>query len=205
MFAWHQVPRSDLQGLQLVQSYTSQSGSQHTVWCRIRVALKTAKPSPWPTACAARPWQSRCCNNWPKPPGCRYVRADSLHPSPAPCLAHPHPPRPSPAQILLTRGGCRRSASVWRRCSCCPLWCLAQPAAVRCDPTLVDWARAQQWQATPAIVESAATLWEPGQEAAVVYGWKLAFATPRQARNTRQRASHIGNGNASSGYQQLGA
>ena len=37
-------------------------------------------------------------------------------------------------------------------------------------PTLVDWARAQQWQATPAIVESAATLWEPGQEGAAAYG-----------------------------------
>ena len=43
MLAWHQVPRSDLQGLQLVQSYTSQSGSQHTVWYRIRVALKSGK------------------------------------------------------------------------------------------------------------------------------------------------------------------
>ena len=43
MLAWHQVPRRDLQGLQLVQSYTSQSGSQHTVWYRIRVALKNGK------------------------------------------------------------------------------------------------------------------------------------------------------------------
>lgn len=43
MLAWHQVPRRDLQGLQLVQSYTSQSGSQHTVWYRIRVALKSGK------------------------------------------------------------------------------------------------------------------------------------------------------------------
>ena len=43
MFSWHQVPRSDLQGLQLVQSYTSQSGSRHTVWYRIRVALKNGK------------------------------------------------------------------------------------------------------------------------------------------------------------------
>ena len=43
MFSWHQVPRRDLQGLQLVQSYTSQSGSQHTVWYRIRVALKSGK------------------------------------------------------------------------------------------------------------------------------------------------------------------
>ena len=30
-FAWHRCPHSDLQGLQLVQSYTSQSGSQHRV------------------------------------------------------------------------------------------------------------------------------------------------------------------------------
>lgn len=43
MLAWHQVPHSDLQGLQLVQSYTSQSGSRHTVWYRIRVALKNGK------------------------------------------------------------------------------------------------------------------------------------------------------------------
>ena len=43
MLAWHQVPRRDLQGLQLVQSYTSQSGSRHTVWYRIRVALKSGK------------------------------------------------------------------------------------------------------------------------------------------------------------------
>ena len=43
IFAWHQVPRSDLRGLQLVQSYTSQTGTRHTVWFRIRVALKNGK------------------------------------------------------------------------------------------------------------------------------------------------------------------
>ena len=43
MFAWHQVPRSDLRGLQLVQSYSSQSGAEHTVWYRIRVVLKSGK------------------------------------------------------------------------------------------------------------------------------------------------------------------
>ena len=43
MFAWHQVPRSDLRGLQLVQSYSSQSGAEHTVWYRIRVVLKNGK------------------------------------------------------------------------------------------------------------------------------------------------------------------
>jgi hypothetical protein len=43
MFAWHHVPRSDLRGLQLVQSYSSQSGAEHTVWYRIRVVLKSGK------------------------------------------------------------------------------------------------------------------------------------------------------------------
>lgn len=43
MFAWHQVPRSDLRGLQLVQSYTSQTGAEQTVWYRIRVVLKNGK------------------------------------------------------------------------------------------------------------------------------------------------------------------
>ncbi len=43
MFAWHQVPRSDLRGLQLVQSYTSQTGAEQTVWYRIRVVLKSGK------------------------------------------------------------------------------------------------------------------------------------------------------------------
>lgn len=43
MFAWHQAPRSDLQGLQLVQSYTTQTGARHTVWLRIRVQLKSGK------------------------------------------------------------------------------------------------------------------------------------------------------------------
>ena len=37
------MPRSDLRGLQLVQSYTSQTGTRHTVWYRIRVALKNGK------------------------------------------------------------------------------------------------------------------------------------------------------------------
>jgi hypothetical protein len=43
MFAWHQVPRNDLRGLQLVQSYSSQSGAEHTVWYRIRVVLNNGK------------------------------------------------------------------------------------------------------------------------------------------------------------------
>ena len=73
-------------------------------------------------------------------------------------------------------------------------------------PTLVDWARAQQWQATPAIVESAATLWEPGQEGAAAYGAEVRFRYTAAGHEYRgQRASlHIGNGNASLYYQQLG-
>ncbi|MBA4060706.1 MAG: hypothetical protein C0470_10115 [Verminephrobacter sp.] len=74
-------------------------------------------------------------------------------------------------------------------------------------PTLVDWARAQQWQATPAIVEYAATLWEPGQEGAAAYGVEVRFRYTAAGQQYRgQRASlHIGNGNASLYYQQLGA
>ena len=74
-------------------------------------------------------------------------------------------------------------------------------------PALVDWARAQQWQATPAIVESAATLWEPGQEGAAAYGVEARFRYTAAGQEYRgQRASlHIGNGNASLYYQQLGA
>ena len=74
-------------------------------------------------------------------------------------------------------------------------------------PTLVDWARAQQWQATPAIVESAATLWEPGQEGAAANGVEARFRYTAAGQEYRgQRASlHIGNGNASLYYQQLGA
>ena len=74
-------------------------------------------------------------------------------------------------------------------------------------PTLVDWARAQQWQATPAIVESAATLWEPGQEGAAAYGVEVRFRYTAAGQEYRgQRASlHIANGNASLYYQQLGA
>lgn len=73
-------------------------------------------------------------------------------------------------------------------------------------PTLVDWARAQQWQSTPAIVESAATLWEPGQEGAAAYGVEVRFRYTAAGQEYRgQRASlHIGNGNASLYYQQLG-
>lgn len=73
-------------------------------------------------------------------------------------------------------------------------------------PTLVDWARAQQWQATPAIVESAATLWEPGQLGAAAYGVEVRFRYTAAGQDYRgQRASlHIGNGNASLYYQQLG-
>ena len=73
-------------------------------------------------------------------------------------------------------------------------------------PTLVDWARAQQWQATPAIVESAATLWEPGQLGAAAYGVEVRFRYTAAGQEYRgQRASlHIGNGNASLYYQQLG-
>lgn len=73
-------------------------------------------------------------------------------------------------------------------------------------PTLVDWARAQQWQATPAIVEYAATLWEPGQEGAAAYGVEVRFRYTAAGQQYRgQRASlHIGNGNASLYYQQLG-
>ena len=73
-------------------------------------------------------------------------------------------------------------------------------------PTLVDWARAQQWQATPAIVESAATLWEPGQEGAAAYGVETRFRYTMQGQEyLGQRASlHTGNGNASLYYQQLG-
>lgn len=74
-------------------------------------------------------------------------------------------------------------------------------------PTLVDWARAQQWQATPAIVESAATLWQPGQKGAAAYGVEARFRYTAAGQEYRgQRASlHIGNGNASLYYQQLGA
>ena len=73
-------------------------------------------------------------------------------------------------------------------------------------PTLVDWARAQQWQATPAIVESAATLWEPEQDGAAAYGVEVRFRYTAAGQEYRgQRASlHIGNGNASLYYQQLG-
>lgn len=73
-------------------------------------------------------------------------------------------------------------------------------------PTLVDWARAQQWQATPAIVESAATLWERGQGGAAAYGVEARFRYTAAGQEYRgQRASlHIGNGNASLYYQQLG-
>ena len=73
-------------------------------------------------------------------------------------------------------------------------------------PTLVDWARAKQWQATPAIVESAATLWEPGELGAAAYGVEVRFRYTAAGQEYRgQRASlHIGNGNASLYYQQLG-
>ena len=73
-------------------------------------------------------------------------------------------------------------------------------------PTLVDWARAQQWQSTPAIVESAATLWQPGQKGAAAYGVEVRFRYTAAGQEYRgQRASlHIGNGNASLYYQQLG-
>ncbi len=73
-------------------------------------------------------------------------------------------------------------------------------------PTLVDWARAQQWQATPAVVESAATLWQPGQKGAAAYGVEVRFRYTAAGQEYRgQRASlHIGNGNASLYYQQLG-
>ena len=43
MFAWHQVPRNGLRGLQRVLSYTSQSGAEHTEWYRIRVVLQDGK------------------------------------------------------------------------------------------------------------------------------------------------------------------
>ena len=74
-------------------------------------------------------------------------------------------------------------------------------------PTLVDWARSLQWQATPAMVESAATLWEPGQEGAAAYGVEARFRYTAAGQEYRgQRASlHTGNGNASLYYQQLGA
>ena len=73
-------------------------------------------------------------------------------------------------------------------------------------PTLVDWARSLQWQATPAMVESAATLWEPGQEGAAAHGVDVRFRYTVQGQEYRgQRASlHTGNDNASLYYQQLG-
>ena len=43
MFYWHQVPGGDLRGLQLVESYSSQTGAEHTVWYRIQVTLKNGK------------------------------------------------------------------------------------------------------------------------------------------------------------------
>ena len=57
-------------------------------------------------------------------------------------------------------------------------------------PTLVDWARAQQWQATPAIVESAATLWEPGQEGAAAYGVEVRFRYTAAGQEYRGQRHH---------------
>lgn len=45
--------------------------------------------------------------------------------------------------------------------------------------TVVDWARAQSWRATPAVVESAASVWEPhpegrgGYRAQVLYRYEV--------------------------------
>lgn len=53
----------------------------------------------------------------------------------------------------------------------------------------------------------AATLWQPGQKGAAAYGVEVRFRYTAAGQEYRgQRASlHIGNGNASLYYQQLGA
>lgn len=42
-------------------------------------------------------------------------------------------------------------------------------------PKVVDWARAQSWQATPAVVESAATIKEPGHKGGTASGVEVRY------------------------------
>lgn len=42
-------------------------------------------------------------------------------------------------------------------------------------PKMVDWVRAQSWQATPAVVESAATIREPGHKGGTAYGVEVRY------------------------------
>lgn len=73
-------------------------------------------------------------------------------------------------------------------------------------PKVVDWVRAQQWQATPAVVESAATLRELGAEGGATYGVEVRYRYEVDGKvYFGHRASlHDGSDNVSLFQQQLG-
>jgi hypothetical protein len=73
-------------------------------------------------------------------------------------------------------------------------------------PKVVDWVRAQSWQATPAVVESAATIKEPGHKGGTAYGVEVRYRYEVDGKvYWGQRASlHEGGDNVNSFQQQLG-
>lgn len=73
-------------------------------------------------------------------------------------------------------------------------------------PKVVDWVRAQSWQATPAVVESATTVRDPGQHGGAAYGVEVRYRYEVNGQVYRgQRASlHTGDENLSLFQQQLG-
>ena len=137
-------------GFQLVQS--TRNPARSTPCGTDTGGAETAKPSPWPIACAARPGEQMLQQLAQVSPGCPYVWTDShSSSSPTPCLtstpatplasAKPHAGR-LPARLIP--GGAVHAA----------LFVVLGPSLLLFGvaPTLADWARAQQWQATPAIV-----------------------------------------------------
>ncbi len=73
-------------------------------------------------------------------------------------------------------------------------------------PKVVDWVRAQSWQATPAVVESAATVREPGAKGGTAYGVEVRYRYEVEGKvYLGYRASlHEGSDNVSMFQQQLG-
>ena len=130
MLAWHQVPRRDLQGLQLVQATPSQSGSRHTVWYRIRVALKTANHHRGRQPRGEAVAEADAATTGPEPGSARSGRQPFI-------LLQPHvahPPRQAPRQRKpLTRGDFLAASPIIRRALFAAL-VVHQPAAVRWGP-----------------------------------------------------------------------
>lgn len=73
-------------------------------------------------------------------------------------------------------------------------------------PKVVDWVRAQSWQATPAVVESAATVRAPGHDGGTAYGVEVRYRYEVDGKvYLGQRASlHEGSDNVNMFQQQLG-